>query len=33
MGELLTQSQKDWVKAKLVSETITLLKLRLESEE
>jgi predicted nucleotidyltransferase component of viral defense system len=31
MGELLTPSQKDWAKAKLLTETITLLKLRLES--
>jgi len=32
MGELLTPSQKDWVKAKLISDTITFLKLRLENE-
>ena len=30
VGELLTSSQKDWVKAKLRVETIALLKLRLE---
>lgn len=30
VGELLTVSQKDWVKAKLREETITLLKLRFE---
>ncbi len=28
MGELLSQSQKDWTKAKLKEETISLLKLR-----
>jgi len=32
VGELLTESQKDWAKAKLRQETIALLKLRLESE-
>lgn len=32
IGELLTQSQKDWAKAKLKEETISLLKLRLENE-
>lgn len=32
VGELLTDSQKDWAKAKLRDETIALLKLRLESE-
>lgn len=32
MGELLTASQKDWVKAKLISDTITFLKLQMESE-
>ncbi len=31
VGELLTGSQKDWAKAKLRQETISLLKLRLES--
>jgi predicted nucleotidyltransferase component of viral defense system len=31
LGELLTQSQKDWVKAKLREETVALLKIRLES--
>lgn len=31
MGEFLTASQKDWAKVKLRSETIALLKLRLES--
>lgn len=31
VGELLTTSQKDWVKAKLRAEAIALLKLRLES--
>src|SRR3989338_1260056 len=31
MGELLTPSQKDWAKAKLKEETVTLLKLRLEN--
>jgi len=31
LGELLTPSQKDWVKAKLKEETISLLKLRLEN--
>jgi predicted nucleotidyltransferase component of viral defense system len=33
MGELLTQSQKNWVKVKLKSETIFLLKLALHNEE
>ena len=33
MGELLTPSQKDWVKAKLISDTVTFLKLRLKNEE
>lgn len=33
LGELLTDSQKDWVKAKLRTETIFLLKLRLQSEK
>lgn len=32
LGEFLTQSQKDWVRAKLRSETIFLLKARLEAE-
>lgn len=32
LGELLTPSQKDWAKAKLKEETISLLKLRLENE-
>ena len=32
LGELLTDSQKDWAKAKLRTETIFLLKLRLEQE-
>lgn len=32
IGELLTQNQKDWAKAKLKEETIGLLKLRLEIE-
>ena len=31
-GELLTESQKDWVRAKLRTETIFLLKLKLENE-
>ena len=31
VGELLTESQKDWAKAKLRQETIALLKLRLDS--
>jgi predicted nucleotidyltransferase component of viral defense system len=31
LGELLTESQKDWAKAKLRDDTIALLKLRLES--
>ncbi len=33
VGELLTDRQKDWAKAKLRQETIALLKLRLESEQ
>lgn len=33
LGELLTASQKDWVRAKLRTETIFLLKARLESEK
>jgi len=33
LGEFLTPSQKDWAKAKLKEETISLLKLRLESEK
>ncbi len=33
LGELLTDSQKDWVRAKLLSETIFLLKARLASEQ
>jgi hypothetical protein len=33
VGELLTPSQKDWAKAKLRSETINLLKLRLDSDQ
>lgn len=33
LGELLTSSQKNWAKAKLKEETISLLKLRLESEK
>jgi len=32
LGELLTPSQKDWAKAKLKEDTISLLKLRLEGE-
>jgi predicted nucleotidyltransferase component of viral defense system len=32
LGELLTASQKDWARAKLLEETIALLKLRLESD-
>ncbi len=32
VGELLTESQKDWAKAKLRVETIALLQLRLEAE-
>ncbi|MEK9166718.1 MAG: nucleotidyl transferase AbiEii/AbiGii toxin family protein [Patescibacteria group bacterium] len=32
MGELLTQSQKEWVRSKLVPETIFLLKLTLDNE-
>lgn len=33
LGELLTQPQKDWAKAKLKSETLFLLKLALENEK
>lgn len=33
MGELLTEKQKDWARAKLKSETIFLLKARAESEK
>lgn len=33
VGELLTGSQKDWAKAKLREDTISLLKLRLKSEK
>lgn len=33
LGELLTDPQKDWARAKLKSETIFLLKARMESEE
>ncbi|HUH96040.1 MAG TPA: hypothetical protein VLZ89_01690 [Anaerolineales bacterium] len=33
VGEVLTNSQKDWAKAKLREDTISLLKLRLESGE
>ncbi len=33
LGEMLTQSQKDWARAKLRTETIFLLKLMLESEK
>ncbi len=33
LGELLTDTQKDWVRTKLRSETIFLLKARLESEK
>ena len=33
LGELLNESQKDWVKAKLKDETIALLTLRLESND
>lgn len=33
LGELLTESQKDWTKAKLKDETIALLTLRLESDD
>lgn len=33
LGELLTESQKDWVRAKLLPETIFLLKVRLENEK
>ena len=32
LGELLTSNQKDWAKAKLKNETISLLRLRLESK-
>lgn len=33
LGEMFTESQKDWARAKLLSETIFLLKTRLESEK
>jgi hypothetical protein len=33
LGESLSDSQKDWARAKLKSETIFLLKARLESEK
>ena len=33
LGELLTEPQKDWVRAKLKEETVFLLKVRLESEK
>lgn len=33
LGELLTESQKDWTKTKLKDETIALLTLRLESDD
>lgn len=33
LGELITEAQKDWVRAKLKSETIFLLQARLESEK
>ena len=33
IGELLNEKQKTWVKAKLISETIFLLKLKLDSEK
>ena len=33
LGEMLTESQKDWARAKLKSETIFLLKARMESEK
>jgi predicted nucleotidyltransferase component of viral defense system len=33
MGELISASQKDWARAKLREDTISLLKLRLESEK
>lgn len=33
LGELLTDSQKDWAKAKLKQDTVILLKFRLESEK
>jgi len=33
LGEFLTESQKDWARAKLREETIFLLKARLESEK
>lgn len=33
LGEMLTESQKDWARAKLKDETIFLLKARLESEK
>ena len=32
LGELLTDSQKDWARTKLKNETIALLKLRLEND-
>lgn len=32
LGEVLTDSQKDWARAKLKSETFFLLKARMESE-
>jgi predicted nucleotidyltransferase component of viral defense system len=33
VGELLTEGQKDWARAKLRADTVSLLKLRLESEK
>jgi hypothetical protein len=33
LGELLTEPQKDWVRAKLKTETIFLLKLALDNEK
>jgi hypothetical protein len=33
LGEFLTESQKDWARAKLRTETIFLLQARLESEK
>ncbi len=33
LGDFLTEPQKDWARAKLKSETIFLLKARLESEK
>ncbi len=33
LGEALTEPQKDWARAKLKSETIFLLKARMESEK